>query len=103
MGLISVRVVFYLVEVGYLEAYSFVDTFTESFQATIMFYIVVPIFVGPPFLLYYIFRDIEVFGIPISLSSSWLVVPYLWTVIVALVLYAADFWAEEEGEDRLVE
>lgn len=102
-SLIAIRVDFYLINVGYIQKYTFYETLQESVQATLLLYMVVSAFLLPPFLAFYLIVNINSFGVPIKPPHELFAIPYLWTLVIVLVMFAADFWAEEEDGDRLAE
>lgn len=101
--LIAIRTVLYLLNVGYLEKYSTSDVAKESFQASLLMNIVIPVFIIPVVVVLYVIVNLPSFGLGLNVPDSIFVSSYIWTMFVVLSIYATEFWAEKEDEERLVE
>ncbi|MDG5761693.1 hypothetical protein QA600_20425 [Natronococcus sp. A-GB1] len=99
---ISIRIVFYLINVGYVTNHSTTDMLSESIAASILFVIIYPSFIIPVFVLAQIIYYAGNYVVEIDSASLIFVFPHLWTAFMILIMFMTDFWGEKEDEGRIM-
>jgi hypothetical protein len=101
--LILIRFLIYLANVGYFTEYSIREAVKESIIGSIVISLVVVIMILPVFGVFIFIHIIIANYLQITLSHPIYTIPFLWTALIAIIMFSVDFWAEKEDGERLAE
>lgn len=99
--LFGIRLTRYLIAVGYLSEYSFKDALYESTIGTISGYTAIILMGLIPFGIVYILDRVFVSVLSLGVSEIGFTLAYCWVTLLAIVMFYADLWGENEDEERL--
>lgn len=99
---IPIRIIFYLINVGYVSNYTGIDTFSESLGATVLFVLIYPLFVLPVYGAAQLIYIVLNYLIAIESTNIIFIFPHLWATFMIFVMFGTNFWGEKEDEERLM-
>jgi hypothetical protein len=99
--LIAVRTTVYLINTGHFYKHSFFEGVFEATIGTLLFFLVIAVFVAPAFILAYPVHFVSNLIIDISMSNILFTLPHLWAILIALVMFITEVWGESEDDTRL--